>query len=307
MATNGTEELNLGQGKEVDDGLTEQERAALLLDDGDDGGAESGADAGKVAKDKPVEVADPAVAAKPEDKAVDPVDTSAAPAPAEAKAADAPLAAPVLLVDAPVDVEVRLKAIEMRKDELIKAFDDGEITAREYQQRLDIVAKEERVVEREVDRAKLAAELEDQRQHNDWSATVNRFVSDKDYSSNPRLYRALDQEVRDVAGTDEGKMMSGQQILDKAHANLVEAGMVKGTAAKAGDKADDKGDPVVKTTIPKPELPPNLAKVPAAAGTDTGDGRFASLDRLFTSNPLAYEEQLMKMPESERNAYLATS
>ena len=38
---------------------------------------------------------------------------------------------------------------------------------------------------------------------------------------------------------------------------------------------------------------------------DTDGGRFAVLDRLAATDPIAYEDALAKMPEAERNAYMA--
>lgn len=279
--------------KEIDDGLTDEERAALEedLDEGDedetsiDDGADSDADAGDDAD------AGETVAAAADDTVQ---------AAADAAEPAAATSAPILVVDAPADADAKLKDIATAKDALIAQFDDGDITAKEYQQQLDALAKQEREIERAVERSALAAEMEQQRLKNEWAATVNAFIEINDVynpTTNPRMYRALDQEVRDVAGSPEAKTMTGAQILAKAHENLAQAfGFEAKKEAPAGKVR----------RVPKPGLPPSLDKVPAAEMLDVTSGKYGALDRLASTNPLAYEEALMKMSDRERDEYLAS-
>lgn len=280
-------------GKEIDDGLTDEERAALEedIDEGDedetsiDDGADSDADAGDDAD------AGETVAAAADDT------VQAAAAAAEPAAATS---APILVVDAPADADAKLKDIATAKDALISQFDDGDITAKEYQQQLDALAKQEREIERAVERSALAAEMEQQRLKNEWAATVNAFIEINDVynpTTNPRMYRALDQEVRDVAGSTEAKTMTGAQILAKAHENL---------AQEFGFEAKKEAPAGKVRRVPKPDLPPSLDKVPAAETLDVTSGKYGALDRLASTNPLAYEEALMKMSDRERDEYLAS-
>ena len=51
-------------------------------------------------------------------------------------------------------------------------------------------------------------------------------------------------------------------------------------------------------------VPPTLGKVPASAATDTDDGKFAHLDRLADSDPLAYETAVAKMSAAQRDEYM---
>lgn len=280
--------------KEIDDGLTDEERAALEedLDEGDDDeasiddGADSDADAGDDAD------AGETVAAAADDTVQ---------AAADAAEPAAATSSPILVVDAPADADAKLKDIATAKDALISQFDDGDITAKEYQQQLDALAKQEREIERAVERSALAAEMEQQRLKNEWAATVNAFIEINDVynpTTNPRMYRALDQEVRDVAGSPEAKAMTGAQILAKAHENLAQA---FGFEAK-------KDPPAAKVRrVPKPDLPPSLGKVPAAETPDVTSGKYGALDRLASTNPLAYEEALMKLSDRERDEYLASA
>ena len=279
--------------KEIDDGLTDEERAALEedIDEGDedetsiDDGADSDADAGDDAD------AGETVAAAADDTVQ---------AAADAAEPAAATSSPILVVDAPADADAKLKDIATAKDALISQFDDGDITAKEYQQQLDALAKQEREIERAVERSALAAEMEQQRLKNEWAATVNAFIEINDVynpTTNPRMYRALDQEVRDVAGSPEAKTMTGAQILAKAHENLAQAfGFEAKKEAPAGKVR----------RVPKPGLPPSLDKVPAAEMLDVTSGKYGALDRLASTNPLAYEEALMKMSDRERDEYLAS-
>lgn len=277
-----------------DDGLTDEERAALnepddtttLADpgEGEPNGQEEATQppAGDPAADGQAAEAAAAAATKP-----------AAEQPAEAGAQPAPLLVPTL----PQDAEARLTEIGTKKEALLEQFDNGDITAREYQKQLDALNKDERQLEYQINEAKLAEKLNLQQQQNDWQATCNRFVDDHPiYKNNQRLYNALDAEVRTLAQKPETANWTGQKFLDEAHKNLKEAFGFQ-EAAPTGKKP----------AAPRPDLPPNLAKVPAADVEDTNGGKFAVLDRLLSTDPIAYEEALAKLPEAERNAYMAAS
>lgn len=274
---------------DFDDGLTEEERAALS-DDGD------------------VAVTPEASAAPDEDTAHDPEqqaeaaavepEPAAEPAAAEQPAEEVTQAqqqpAPVLVAPAPEDAENKLKEIADQKEALLNQFDEGDITAREYQKQLDELARQERAIERAQDRAELATQMEQQRQQNEWVATCNAFIeANSVYKDNPRLYKALDAEVRELAQKPETANWTGQKFLEEAHKALAEAFNLPTNGKQA------------KPAAAQRDLPPNLAKVPAADVQDTSGNRFAVLDRMASSDPIAYEEALSKMSPAERDAYLA--
>lgn len=292
---------------DIDDGLTPEEREAINSNDdiikGDDNGATaSGEDDGAGAAGDPP--AEPAAAAA---DATQPAENAEAGATSEPEATPEPDAsAPILVVQPPADAEAKLAEISTQKESLHTKFDDGDITAKEYQQQLDALNKQERDIELDLREAKLAEKMEAQRQANDWKATVDSFIAENpryNATTAPRMYQMLDMEVRAVATSDEFKgrtdMAAGREILKKAHENLAKelgfdptAGTKKPTTT-AGKKAD--------------VAVPSLHNVPAADMSDTGEGKYAALDRLQTTNPLAYEEALMKMPQAERDAYLASA
>ena len=274
---------------DIDDGLTDEERAALIAEEGDS---------------EPVPAEDP-VEAEAETAAAAEVDPVKDETPAAEAAADPVIVAPtasaeastILVSPPPADAEARLTDIATRKDDLLTQFDDGDITAREYQKQLDALLKEERKVEFEMHEAQLATKMEQQRLQNEWTTTCNSFVETHPvYKDNPRLYKALDAEVRELATKPETANWNGQKFLDEAHKALKAAfGFNEPASAKPAAKHN-----------PAANLPPNLAKVPAAEVEDTNGGRFAVLDRMASSDPLGYEDAISRMSESERNAYLAS-
>lgn len=284
---------------DLDDGLTAEERAALAEEDdtttlADPGEGETN---GQEEATKP-SAGDTAADGQAADAAAT---TEAAAAPAAEPPADdgstktGTQPAPILVAQVSADTEARLSEIGTKKDALLEQFDAGDITAREYQKQLDALNKQERELEAEIREAKLAEKLTLQQQQNEWAATCAAFVNDHPiYKNNQRLYQALDAEVRSLAQKPESANWDGQKFLDEAHKNLKEAFGFQESAPTGK-----------KPAAPRPDLPPNLAKVPAADVQDTNGGRFAVLDRLQATDPLGYEEALAKMSESERTAYLA--
>lgn len=279
----------------IDDGLTDAERAALAEDDDDTGEVTGEVSPGdeelpKVEGDKGEKVpteAQEKEAGKEPAKVVEPEPE------AEQKSA------PILISPQPEDTDAKIADIATRKDALLTQFDDGDITAKDYQKQLDVLSKEERSIEFAIHEAKLASKMDQQRLQNDWSKTCNDFIeANPVYKDNTRLHRALDAEVKELAAKPETANWTGQRFLTEAHKNLSEAfGLVNGKPS--GEEAK----PNLKAAR---ELPPNLAKVPAADIQDTNGGRFAVLDRLANNDPEAHEAALLKMSDAERNAYLAS-
>ena len=294
---------------ELDDGLTAEEREALSEEEG--AGTEStqnanagvGADDAEAAATKAAADAAALEAAQNADATggdAGAQSAAAQPAAAEQIATEAKQqSSPVLVATIPADVEVKLAEIGTKKSALLDNFDNGDITARDYQLQLDALAKEERVIERQQDRADLASQMEKQRLQNEWTATCNKFVeSNSSYQEMPWLYMQLDAKVRELAVKPETVNWSGQKFLDEAHKELAVKYKLPAEGTQAAPKAADRGRPT-------DNLPPNLARVPAAQIEDTSGGQFAVLDRMANTDPIAYEEALNKMPAAQREAYLS--
>lgn len=304
----------MGANTEIDDGLTDEERAAIASDDDiieTDGDGDEGGNDDDGSDDNAGEGADGAGdddddgAAGDEDAAgtgegADDVAAAADPAAAEQPAGPKAESAPILVVQPPAEAEAKLQEISTQKADLLEKFDDGDITAKEYQTQLEALNRQELDIQLDLREAKLAEKIEAQRQANEWNSTVNGFIAENaqyNPEANPVLYQMLDLEVRRVALTDEFKnrtdMAAGKAILQKAHENIAKA---------TGMQIKPKG----KTTPqPKADALPSLHTAPAADHADTKGGKYAVLDRLASTDPIAYEDALMRMPESERNAYLS--
>lgn len=272
---------------EIDDGLTDEERAALAEDEGSEaaGASTDDDDAQGADNEQQAEAAAAATTQGADDDAG-----------AEPEAETQPQPSPILVASPVEEANARLSEIQTQKDALLDQFDNGDLTARDYQKQVDALAKEERKLEFQIHEAELAGKLENQRLQNEWVTTCNTFIeSNPVYKDNPRLYKALDAEVRELANDPKAANWSGQKFLQEAHKNLSEAFNLP--TAKA---------PAAKQTTQR-ELPPNLSKVPSAEVEDTNGGRFAVLERMATNDPLAYEEALAKMSQAERDAYLAAN
>jgi hypothetical protein len=218
---------------------------------------------------------------------------------------------PLLVAEAPADADAKLKEIGDKKAELVEQFDNGDITAKEYQTQLDALGRQERELERAIDKAKIATEMKQQQEMSAWLGQVNDFThkAHPEYSKSRVRWTALDTFVKEIAAKPENANLDGREILRQAHemvvADLGEAAPAPSADAggKTGGKKDEKdGKPLKGAKI---DPPPTLAKVPAAENQDVDGGRWAALDRLADTDPLELEEKLMKMSAEDRDAYLA--
>lgn len=210
-------------------------------------------------------------------------------------------AAPLLVAEVPPDAEAKLKEIDSKKASLVEQFDDGDITAKEYQSQLDALNKEERSIERAVEKAQLAAEMQKQQEVNTWLSQVKDFTTNAhpEYSTSRVRWMALDTFVKEIGSKPENANLSGQEILRMAHERVeADLGAVQGNAKQDGTKPL-KGS--------KAQPPKTLAKVPAADNNDVENSKWAAMDRLRDTDPIAHEEKLMRWSEAERDEYLARS
>jgi hypothetical protein len=219
-----------------------------------------------------------------------------------------PAPQPILVAEAPADADAKLKEIGEKKGELLDQFDNGDITAKEYQSQLDVLNRDERTIERQVEKAQTAADMNAQQQKNTWLGQVQDFTSKDhpEYGTSRSRWMALDTFVKEIANDPANAQLSGQQILAKAHEMVVAdlgaapAGAKKDDTRKLDDKA---GKPLKGAKVVPPQT---LAKVPAADHNELEEnGRWAALDRIADSDPIAYEDQLMKLSNADRDAYLA--
>lgn len=295
---------------EIDDGLTEEERRALAdtdddttndktgaddaddQDEKDDDESDGAGDTGDDSVDGTADDADDTGAAGRDDGTTDD-------AGAEQPEEPAQQAAPVFVAEAPADAEAKLSELRTQKADLRAQYNDGDITFDEYEDQKDALIEQEGEIKRAVERSQLAADMETQRQKNQWDNDCNAFMgAHPEYADREgEPFKQINEAVIALANMPSNKGLSGPEILEKAHKVVL---ATSGTSV-VGKKADDGKKAGV--TYKKPEQPVNLSKVPAAAQNDTGEGRFSAIDKL---EGMAYEEALSKMSEAERDAYLAS-
>lgn len=209
---------------------------------------------------------------------------------------------PVYVAEVPEDADAKLKGLADKRADLRKQYDDGDITFDELESARDEITKEEKAIERAQLKAEMAAEMQQQQTVNDWNRDVNSFLdANPEYRASDVRYQALDMMVRKIGGAPEAAKMTGPQVLAKAHEELQKAFGVAAPAKK--DEGNGKGE---KKPPPKVDVPPTLGKLPAAENNDTQGGKYAALDRLLETDPLAHEDALMKLSASERESYLAS-
>ncbi|WAX26295.1 hypothetical protein [Ralstonia phage p2110] len=209
---------------------------------------------------------------------------------------------PVYVAEVPEDADAKLKGLADKRADLRKQYDDGDITFDELESARDEITKEEKAIERAQLKAEMAAEMQQQQMVNDWNRDVNSFLdANPEYRASDVRYQALDMMVRKIGGAPEAAKMTGPQVLAKAHEELQKAFGVAAPAKK--DEGNGKGE---KKPPPKVDVPPTLGKLPAAESNDTQGGKYAALDRLLETDPLAHEDALMKLSASERESYLAS-
>lgn len=303
--------------EDVNDGLTDEERAALAYEEPTEEPADVNEDeqpstasaevdeaaTGEVVDDA-VAAADPAVAEP--DAAVVAAAEPAVQAPAEQPAAEAkPQAqaqAPILIVQAPEDAEAKLKDIESQKEALTDKWEAGDITNKDYQKQIDALNDQRIDIKMQLERANIAQQLEAQRVQNQWVADCNAFlVAHPEYQDAERQ-QLLSDTIKAIAAIPRNQSLSNAEALAKAH-RMVQAELGETSAPQAQVQAPAKTAPA--PTVKKPDIPPNIATLPAAAMNETQGGEFAAIETLRKSgNVEAYEEALDKLSDAARNRYL---
>lgn len=214
--------------------------------------------------------------------------------------------APLYVAEAPEGAQERLEAIAAEKGDLVQRFDEGDITAKEYQAELDALNKEERGLERKLDQYEISVRMAEQQQVNEREAVIDGFMAEVGINrdaTDPRFV-ALNQSVMNVAADPAMANASVREIMEKAYDVLAELGMLKARGAKAPATEQPKQpEPPKKSARKAINAPPTLAKVPASDATTTSDGnRFAHLARI--KDPDAYERAFAALSPADQDAFL---
>ena len=203
---------------------------------------------------------------------------------------------PLFKAELPADIEAKRTALDTQEDDLVKKFDEGDITFAEYNKELRSLNRERADLDRAELKAELAQEAQQSQVEQTWQTTANTFVAEHPLiSKNETTWSSFDAIVRRVtAETMQKGEQPSRRDLEKAYKQWTEdLGITDAGIQKSPSKQK-------KQNI----VPPNLGKVPAATANDTDDGKFAHLDRLAESDPLAFEAALAKMSDAQRDEYM---
>lgn len=177
-------------------------------------------------------------------------------------------------------------------------FQEGELDADERRAEVRKIERERDAEIRKINAANTNAEIQGQK----WDAEQKAFFKAHQGYAQPLLFNALNAEVMRIASLPEAAGKSGMQILQAAKRSIDQQ-----LAAVTGGKLPDADKQKQKRADGKPKAKrpdvQTLGGIPQAAAADTGDDKWAHIDKL---TGLDYERALSKMSEAEQAAYLAS-
>lgn len=286
--------------------LTDEERAALAEPDPADEPATAEADGDEGADPDAPDGDDEGDGGgdEGEEAAADPEPKPEEPEPATAKAKDDDLPPPAaIFTDAD---KARLEAIEAEKDALYTKFDEGELSAAEMKAQMKALDTEDRLLTvRKSETERYEKEFESR-----WESDVKGWMADhaevRTAIAVPANLESFDKIVRAYTGSALSDGLSNAEILDRALDEFKRRNPDVFPDDGAKPKAKEHPADAARRKNP-PKAPPTLARIPASDIIDTGEGKAAALDNLARRDPLAHEEQLLRMSEAERDRYLQAS
>jgi|GEM_PF-3456156 len=212
---------------------------------------------------------------------------------------------PPLRAKAPENAEELFNAISAEEDALAQKFDEGDITAKEYRDGLNKLTAQREELNWSARKADLARELEETAKVNAWHKEVQDFMTTRaaHITKSHAQMVAFDEIVKKVTADPANMTLSDRAQLEKAYKIYVaEANEALGVVQKAQQ-------PPAETPPARParNIPPTLARVPAAEPETIEGSRFANLDRLAAMDPAAYEAAVAKMSEADRAQFEAVA
>lgn len=207
---------------------------------------------------------------------------------------------PPLRAKAPENVEEIISAISAEEDALAQKFDDGDITAREYRDGLNKLSNQRDEIRWDQRKADLAREMEDTAKANAWQREVQDFMTTTaaNITKSHAQMVAFDDIVKKVTADPANLNLSDRAQLEKAYKIYMDdVGAALGVQSTPPKAAQQTPQRAVRN------VPPTLARVPAAEPESLDGGKYAALDRLAAADPIAYEAAVAKMSEAERSQY----
>lgn len=206
---------------------------------------------------------------------------------------------------APVeDFAGKMAQIAQAQRELATGYENGDFDLAEYQARLRQVTEHEWALREQQLKANLAAEQRQQQMAQRWQWEQERFFSqavNKAYREDPVIGPAFAAAVQMLAADNRNDQRSMAWFLEEAdrltrarfRVGGEEAGAARGGANGQGANGQGRGRGA--------PVPPSLGGLPAASLPETGADEFSRLDRL---EGLDLERALAKLTEAEVDRYL---
>lgn len=210
---------------------------------------------------------------------------------------------PPLRAKAPDNADELMSQLAQEEEALAQKFDDGDITAREYRDSINKLNDQRDEIKWATREANLASKMQRQAEENAWHKDVQDFMTTTaaHITKSKAAMVAFDEVVKNVTADPANANLSNRAQLDKAFKVYNDE-----MAAAFGVKPQDQ-QPAAKAPAPAPKaarnIPPTLARVPAAESENLDGGKFANLDRLAAMDPAAYEAAVAKMSEAERSQF----
>lgn len=275
-------------------GLSDEERAALEEDTGDETGGdepddEGVAEAAVPADDEPP--ADPPPAVEAGDEVTD--------EPAAAAPAEDPQFRPQYRPEVPEDIDAKLAELTEKKKALRDEYQSGDLEFADYEDQREAIAREERALEN----TKFIQQVEQERQAQtlaqQWTWEQDRYFEDakhRVFRDNAVLREGFNAVLRELSADDANSAKSMRWFLEEA-GKLTEqrAREALGMGAPAAPAA-----PAPRAAAPRAPIPPNLGDMPAADIESPAKDEWAHLDRL---PPDRLEAALERMPAAELARY----
>jgi len=131
-----------------------------------------------------------------------------------------------------------------------------------------------------------------------WADDVALFMADNQQFANPIMQAALGSAIQELA--QQGGRHTNNWYLEQAKARVTE---LMGIATPAAPAPKTPPKPSDRPKVPAKAPPPvTLGDLPTADREATGSDKYAALDKL---SGIELEAALMKLPESEADAYLS--
>jgi hypothetical protein len=201
-------------------------------------------------------------------------------------------------------VKADLDKIGLERDDLWTKFDDGEISQDDFKAQLTAIDKREIAVEASSKAFELIDTSATEAADKTWFDAVGGYMDKFPELRTDAHIAGFDASLRAVETSQPN--LSDSEKIATAHRNYGAYAHSIGTPLTQAPSAPGKASNKLPDPGPRPDLPPTLAKTPAADIQSQNDGRFAQIDRLTESGDVyASEASVAAMSPAEYDKYLA--